>query len=119
MGPSAESAAQEEASAAADLAIAVTAKELFSAYNANEVAADRQYKGKPLKVSATVAGINKDFTDAIYVELQTGSEFSPAHARGIEADAAADLQKGQKVTLECKGAGLVMNSPILDDCKLQ
>lgn len=117
--PTAESAALAEVPVAEDPAIAITAKELFAAYNANEVAADRQYKDKPLKVSATVAGINKNFADEIYVELQTANEFSPAHARGIDADAAAALQKGQQVTVECKGAGLMMGSPMLDDCKLQ
>jgi hypothetical protein len=106
------------ASETADQALSVSAIELFNAYDANEVAADRLYKGKLMRITATVAGINKDFTDSVYVELETPNEFSSAHARGIDPDAAAALQKGQKVTVECKGAGLMVGSPLLDDCRL-
>lgn len=112
--------AQGEASTARAVpAVEVTASQLFAAYEANEVAADNEYKGKALAVSGKVAGINKDFTDEVYVELESGSPFQSIHARGIPQDAAAALQKGQSITVECVGSGLMVGSPILKDCTLR
>ena len=98
------------------VAIEVPASALYKAYAANEVAADDTYKGKQLAVTGTVAGISKDFTDAVYVELDTGNEFASIHARDIDTAVAAGLSKGQQITVVCEGAGLVMGSPILNSC---
>jgi hypothetical protein len=97
----------------------VSASDLFAAYEANEVAADNQYKGKQLAVSGTVAGINKDFTDEVYVEIGTANEFMSIHARDIDPAVAAGLQKGTKITVVCEGAGLMMGSPILNECAVR
>lgn len=99
--------------------LAVTADTLFADYEANEVAADNIYKGKQLSVTGTVAGINKDFTDAIYVEVATANPFASIHARDIAPDVAAGLAKGSKVTIECVGDGLMMMSPILKGCQVK
>lgn len=114
-----EHAAIEEQAAAPVEMLEVTTQQLLAAYEANEVAADAQYKNKALAVSGRVAGINKDFTDSIYVELDTGEMFQNVHARGIADDVAINLQKGQQVTLECTGNGFVMVSPQLKDCRLR
>lgn len=111
--------APASASETAPPAIAVDASKLFADYQANEVAADQAYKGQQLTVTGTVAGINKNFTDDIYVEIGTSNEFMSIHAQGIPANIAAGLQKGQKITVQCEGAGLMVGSPILSDCAVK
>lgn len=102
-------------------ALAVSAGELFKAYNANEVAADQKYKGKTLLISGSVQSIDKDFMDKIVVKLSTSNEFMPVHAQlGKEHEQlAAQLAKGAKVKWSCTGGGLIVGSPILRDCSPQ
>lgn len=97
----------------------VTARKLFADYQANEVSADNAYKGKALAVTGTVDSINKDITDDVYVSLSTSNEFMSVHARGLPKDVAAGLAKGQQITVVCKGAGMIMSSPMLDDCAMK
>lgn len=115
----AEAEAAADAAAVGQAALTVDAAQLFADYEANEVAADNTYKGKLLSVSGTVAGINKDFTDDIYVEVATANPFASIHARGIAPDVAASLAKGSKITLECDGAGLLLMSPVLENCTVK
>lgn len=113
--------AQAEPSAAAAQAapaLQVSAGELFRDYEANEVAADQKYKAKRLEVAGTVAGISKNAFDDIYVEIATSNEFSSIHAQGIPEQIAASLQKGQPITVNCVGAGLMIGSPMLDECSV-
>lgn len=98
-------------------AVAVDAGTLHRAYAANEIAADELYKGKPLKVTGTVADIASDVSDEPLVSLRVG-EFESVHATGLAKDVAAKLAKGQSVTLTCVGGGEMIGTPILDDCKL-
>jgi hypothetical protein len=108
-----------ESAAGADLKplpLEVSAADLFAAYEANEVAADNQYKGKQLAVTGTVAGINKDFSDDVFVEIGTANQFMSIHARDIDPTVAAGLSKGSTVTVVCEGGGLIVGSPILNDC---
>jgi hypothetical protein len=97
----------------------VTAMELFSAYQRNEVLADSQYKGKELIVTGTVAEIRKDMFDNAVVDLATTNEFESVLAyldKGEEAKAAT-LSKGMAVTLLCEGGGATMGSPDLRNCR--
>jgi hypothetical protein len=100
-----------------EAAVSVTAVELFSAYDANEVAADAAYKGKTLKVTGKVAGIDKDFTDTVIVKLQTPNQFMDVMAYGVPSATAASLRKGQSISLTCRGEGRVMGSPVLRQCR--
>ncbi|RPE74640.1 OB-fold protein [Vulcaniibacterium tengchongense] len=107
-----------QAEPAAD-AIKITARELFQAYAANEVAADGKYKGKALEVSGKVESITSDFSDEAVVQLTTGEILQQVHARGLPKDVAAQLETGQQVTVACTGAGEVMGSPQLNDCRVK
>lgn len=107
------------AAAPAQPAIELSAQALFAAYDANEVSADDQYKGQRLAVTGTVAGINKDFTDSVYVQIDSGQMFQTVDARGIAPDVASALSKGETVTVECTGNGLMIGSPQLRDCSLR
>ena len=101
--------------------VAVTARELFSAYESNEVAADKQFKGKMLEVTGTISSIDSGFGDGAIVQLSTGNDFQSVSAQGDDSftDVAATLSKGQQVTMICKGDGEVIGSPMLGDCVVQ
>lgn len=97
----------------------VNAKDLVAAYENNEVAADQKYKGKTLEVSGKVAGIDSGIGDKAVVRLVGTNEFASAMADGDDefTKYAATLSKGQDITLICVGAGEVIGSPMLNQCK--
>ena len=114
------SAGATEPARQAEMAMTVTADQLFDAYDANEVAADREYKGKKLQVHGTVHSVSSDFMDRAVVSLKTSNEFSPVRATGDKAftRTAASLAKGSSVVLRCTGDGEIIGSPTLDDCTI-
>lgn len=98
--------------------INVYATKLFRDYHANEVAADAKYKDKKLQVIATIASIDKDMTDSIVLRLNSGNEFEDVDANladGQDAKAAS-LSKNSEILLICTGGGMILESPILNDC---
>lgn len=114
----ANAAKTEQAAPAAD-AIKITARELFKAYDANEVAADSKFKGKPIEVTGVVESISSDIADEPVVQLAGGEMFQMVHANGLDTVTAAGLSKGQEITLACTGAGEVIGMPSLSDCSLR
>ena len=101
-------------------ALVVTAKDLWSAYDANEVAADEQYKGKRLIVTGKLQSIDKGILDDVVLKLRTKNQFLSVHAtlRDSEKAAAAALKKGVTVKVRCIGDGLILGSPLLKKCRL-
>ena len=105
----------------AETSISVNALNLWSDYHANEVAADNRYKGKRLAVQGIVTSINKDFTDSIYLTFQTFNEFEQVHVnlnpqyQGI----AAQLRIGTPLVANCVGGGMLLGSPMLNDCSIR
>jgi tRNA_anti-like/zinc-ribbon domain len=99
----------------------VDATELWRAYDANEVAADNVWKGNRILITGEVAGISKDFTDAIFIQLRSPNEFmpTPAYVKDTSAPKAARLKKRQKIVLTCTCTGKVMASPVLKDCVIR
>lgn len=101
-------------------AIEVSAKKLYSDYDANGVSADMKYKGKVLSVTGKVNNIDKDIMDEIYVTLK-GDEyygdiqcfFSESHVQE-----AANLSKGQTITVKGICDGQMMNV-ILKGCIIE
>lgn len=51
--------------------ISITAEDLYKEYEENEIAADRKYKGKPVKVSGTIRDIGKTLGEP-HINLATG-----------------------------------------------
>lgn len=98
----------------------VTARQIFEAYQNNEVAADRMYKGQMLEVTGTISGIDSDFSDDAVVKLATSNQFMDVMAKGDDDfnNAAAQLSKGQKVKLQCVGGGEIAGSALLKKCKI-
>ena len=108
-------------SSSSGTAVNVTAAELFSAYQANEVSADNSYKGKVILATGTVQSIDKDFTDQAILSLTTSNEFMPVrvYLDTGEASKAASLYRGATVRVLCRGGGMIIGSPNLDGCKIQ
>jgi len=101
-------------------AIQVSATQLYADYEANEIAADQKYKGKVLVVSGTIGDIAKDIADDIYVTLKGDDVIGDVQCFFSEAhtSTAAQLQKGQKITVKGKCDGKMMNV-ILRGCSVQ
>ncbi|MCX6157070.1 MAG: hypothetical protein NTY74_03720 [Ignavibacteriae bacterium] len=100
--------------------ITVSASQLYSDYDANEVSADNKYKGKILKVSGTVGEIRKDFTNDIIVELKVGDIFKKIDCTfGKEATETANLSKGQNITVIGTCSGFLIKSVQLKKCRIQ
>ena len=98
----------------------ISAKELYSEYDANGVAADLKYKGKILAVTGTVDNIDKDIMDDIYVTLE-GDDFIGS-IQCFFADShvgeAASLRKGQTLTIKGQCNGQLMNV-LLKGCVIE
>jgi hypothetical protein len=100
--------------------IKVSALQLYTDYDANEVSADNKYKGKILQVSGIVGEIRKDFTNNIIVELKVGDIFKKVDCRfGKDNSETADLSKGQKVTVLGTCSGFLLKSVQLKECSIQ
>ena len=101
--------------------LSVNAFQLVDDYKNNEVAADKQYKGKVLEVSGFIESIGKDLMDTMYVSLGGGGEFE---MRGVqcyfadsETDNLATLSKGQQITITGRCDGL-MGNVLLKECAI-
>lgn len=95
-----------------------TAAQLHADYEANEVAADERMKGKLVEVSGRVMSIEKDFTDAIVVQLRTDNQFIGARMRmdDSQKSVAMNLQKGAQVTVVCKRMARIIGTPAGSAC---
>ncbi len=96
----------------------VTAIELSKAYEKNEMAAQNQFGDQLLEVSGVVDGVDLDFSNDPVIKLKAGNPFLPVSVYLTEAtaDAAANFQKGQKITVLCESVSEVISMPQLKDC---
>ena len=95
----------------------ITAGDIVSAYEANEVSADENYKGKKFYVEGYIENIGKDILDDIYVTLEAGKGIRSVQCYIDDKDRVKKLQKGQKITVFGKCDGLMMNVQ-MKNCKL-
>ncbi|SUF92862.1 tRNA_anti-like [Salmonella enterica] len=95
-----------------------TARQLFKAYDENEVATDEKMKGKLISVKGVVQSIDKDFTDSIIISFRTDNEFNAStYGNGrFEKSAAIALKKGQQVTVICERMSRIVGAPSGRDC---
>lgn len=122
----------EQLNAGAEI-IKVSPAKLAQDYEGNEVAADRDYKGKWLEIEGRFSSVAKDFGGDPYLVFEVGYvkqvqaylyKFQIAtvdqQTKAITAmtadDKAAELKPGQNVVLDCRGAGSTLGMPRLDMC---
>ena len=97
----------------------LTASELYRAYEANEVSADQQYKGKRLLITGVVENIGKDVMDNPYVALKidflkgVNCYFDDENNKVL-----SQLNKGQKIQIIGTCAGLTLTDVVVRDCEL-
>jgi len=109
----------EDKSKMASEAIAVTSIALYNAYEENALRADNTYKGKFVRVTGIVKGIDQDLlTKKPYVKLLTtwkgssGSEYEADYVyvyfKDSEHNKIADLDIGKNITIVglCEGKGV-------------
>jgi hypothetical protein len=98
--------------------ISVSAMELHEEYDKNEVLADELYKGKKLMVSGQVASIDKDLMDNIVLRLKTKNMFQSVSAftKPEMRSQVVRMSKGENTVVVCRGAGMIVGSPVLRDC---
>lgn len=106
-----------------EIAIQVSAKDLLSAYEENELNADNQYKDKLLEITGIVDDIGTDILDDVYVTLGDGEEFSFATVQCYfkdkeEIDKVASLKSGDEITIIGTCDGQFFNVS-LKDCKIK
>lgn len=113
----------------------VTASQVFSRYQANEVAADQAFKGQYVHVSGKILEISKDWRQGVVLTLRGGPGLLDrvqlrlferqvtAVTKGAIISAkveelAARLKVGQTIEAECKGGGMMLKTPIFRECLL-
>ena len=106
--------------AAGPKVVEVTARDLFAAFEANEVAAKAQYGDQTLAVTGVIAGISLDFMDKPVVSLETSNQFLTVDASFSKDDSAKTgaLKKGETITVTCGELTEAIGKPLLSDCAL-
>lgn len=91
--------------------IAITAIALYAAYEENEIAADRKYKGRVVHVEGEIVDIGRDIVGEMYVALKTGALIGCVQCMFKEQheSALASLRKGQWVVLGGRCDGKLIN----------
>jgi hypothetical protein len=96
----------------------VSADELFSSYEKNEIRADDLYKGHSIEVYGRVSKVGKDILDTPYITFTSPREilgvqymFSKPPPRWL-----GDVTPGLSLSLVCNGKGK-MGNVLLDDCR--
>ena len=106
----------------ADGTVKVSADEIASAYNSNEVTADQRFKGKSILVTGVLLKVIKNESNSITASLSYGAgDFvGEVAAEDISEDDAVKLKQYSSVTFLCKGNGKRQGYlPDLVDCILQ
>ena len=101
--------------------ITISAQELYTKYEANEIQADDLYKNKLLEVSGSVDSIGKDILDNPYVTLKTDAMLGNIQCMLADSEKAkaSGLSKGQSISITGRNTGKTILSVLLRDCKLQ
>jgi hypothetical protein len=118
--PTATAAASNAPSPIAN-AIPVSAAKLSRVYSQNEIEADSIYKGKILLIKGNVRSVDEDFSGSPLLRLSAGKGTSGLQAilRPSETTKAATLATDQSVALLCRGAGKLLQHPVVDECLIQ
>lgn len=98
--------------------ISITAKNLSSEYDANEIAGDKKYKGKRLLIKGVVDEVSKDIMGDVYVSLVGMNEMQVVQCYFEDGDKLDELSKGDVVLIEGECDGFLMVNVIIKNSKL-
>lgn len=97
----------------------VTADDLVAAYQRNEIAADRLYKGRVVDISGPVRWVGRDVFGNSYVTLGRDAATSVQATFPAGSDRMlADLSPDQRIVVRCRIEGKFV-SVAASDCQLQ
>lgn len=96
------------------------AKQLYSEYDANKVAADTKYEGKIVTVTGPVESIGKDVTDTAYIVIGgTGLSGVQCMFSKDQESVISQLAEGQLITAKGKVSGQPLGNVLVRSCTLQ
>ncbi|WP_028491971.1 hypothetical protein [Thioalkalivibrio sp. ALE19] len=89
----------------------VSAQQLFSEYDANEVRAGQTYEDTVVAVTGTVNNIGRDIADTPYITFETENPIVGIQCMLAESDAglAASVDSGDRITLKGRVSGKLGN----------
>jgi hypothetical protein len=98
----------------------ITAYQISSDYESNEVAADLKYRDQIFRISGVVEEISRSFTERMVVSLE-GYNYREIHCDFSEEhiNIISKLYKGQSIIIEGKCTGKMIGSVILEDCVIK
>lgn len=101
-------------------------------YRDNPDSADQRYRGAYFIVEGVATGIRREGETQVYLDIRTNDPDQSVRAnllrrqicgpagRVCEVEARATMvRRGQKVAVECTGAGITDATPVLDGCLLR
>ena len=102
-----------------DGVVKTTPEEILKAYQAGASAGDRQFKGKAVLVTGTVGEVDTDDNGVPYLTFALDNEVLPTfNFKKEQAKAVQGFKVGDKVTLQCVGAGELVRTPTFNDCEV-
>ena len=103
--------------------IEVTANDIFSAFEENEIAAEEKFKGQLVKITGIVSDINSKSTliSANILLKVDGSVFGcvQCNFNSENSKALSTVEKGQNVTIVGTCEGLSLYNVMINACELQ
>lgn len=104
----------------AEVRVKASARELFSAYEANQLSAGQRFEGKPLEINGTISSIDESMGSPVLL-LATSNQFMSVRAVFPKSAATvlATMAKGQKVTVLCDSLTEAGGFLSLHDCALK
>lgn len=99
--------------------IHITAKELEKIYANNEAKGDQEFYKKKIIITGTINSINSTIGNIPVINLKTNSSFSNVmlHLAKKYRNLAAELNKNQNISFACIGGGVIIGSPVLNECQ--
>jgi hypothetical protein len=96
----------------------LSAADLWTAYNADVTKADVHFLHKTIDITGRVADVRRDFRGEVLLRLTTGEALETVRAALINHDDSGRSipSRGQTVALRCRGAGMLIGSPVLEAC---
>ena len=98
----------------------LSANQLYSEYDSNEVAADSKYDGEVVIVTGTIQDIGKDVMDDAYITIGGSGFLDGVQCTFTESEesSVSRLSRGQQVRVKGEVSGK-MGNVLVDKCSLQ
>jgi hypothetical protein len=96
----------------------LSAAELWTVYSGDVAKADARFMNKTFDVTGRVNDVRRDYRGEVLLRLATGEALETVRAGLINHDDSGRSipVRGQTVALRCRGAGMLIGSPVLEAC---